>query len=98
MEHRGVEYRIIQGIKRGFWKWSVETETGKNFGTSDSRDAAMAARQRISRIALQGRHAVQIGPGLQPKSPENGSFSNVCRRLPAPSSLQSPKTKPPAPS
>jgi len=26
MEHRGVEYRIIQGIQRGIWKWSVETE------------------------------------------------------------------------
>ncbi len=23
MEHRGIEYRIIQGIKRGFWKWSA---------------------------------------------------------------------------
>ena len=43
MEHRGVEYRIIQGIKRGFWKWSVETETGTKSGTTDSRDAAMAA-------------------------------------------------------
>jgi hypothetical protein len=28
MEHRGVECRIIQGIKRGFGKWLVETETG----------------------------------------------------------------------
>src|SRR5712664_643443 len=43
MEHRGVEYLIIQGIQRGFWKWSVETETGTKSGTSDSRDAAMAA-------------------------------------------------------
>lgn len=41
MEHRGVEYRIIQGIKRGFWKWSVET--GTKSGTSDSKDAAVSA-------------------------------------------------------
>jgi hypothetical protein len=27
MEHRGVEYGIVQGIQRGFWKWSVETGT-----------------------------------------------------------------------
>jgi hypothetical protein len=46
MEHRGVEYRIIQGIKRGFWKCSVETETGTKPGTSDSRDAAMTAAKR----------------------------------------------------
>ena len=42
MEHRGVEYRIIQGIKRGFWKWSIETEIGTKSGTSDSKEAAMA--------------------------------------------------------
>jgi hypothetical protein len=46
MEHRGVEYRIIQGIQRGFWKWSIETETGTKSGTSDTRDAAMAAAKR----------------------------------------------------
>jgi hypothetical protein len=52
MEHRGVEYRIIQGIKRGFWKWSVETATGRKSGTSDSREAAMAAAKRAIDIAL----------------------------------------------
>ena len=46
MEHRGAEYRIIQGIQRGFWKWSIETETGTKSGTSDTRDAAMAAAKR----------------------------------------------------
>jgi hypothetical protein len=46
MEHRGVEYRIIQGIQRGFWKWSVETETGTKSGISDSKDAALAAAKR----------------------------------------------------
>ena len=43
MEHRGVEYRIMQGIQRGLWKWSVETETGTKSGTSESKDAAMNA-------------------------------------------------------
>jgi hypothetical protein len=52
MEHRGVEYRIIQGIKRGFWKWSVETETGTKSGTSDSKDAAMAAAKHAIDTAL----------------------------------------------
>ena len=52
MEHRGVEYRLIQGIKRGFWKWSVETETGTKSGTSDSKDAAMAAAKRAIDAAL----------------------------------------------
>jgi hypothetical protein len=52
MEHRGVEYRIIQGIKRGFWKWSVETETGTKSGTSDSKAAAMAAAKHAIDTAL----------------------------------------------
>ena len=62
MEHRGVEYRIIQGIKRGFWKWSVETETEKNSGTSDSRDAAMAAAKRAIDNALDPKKRKLIPP------------------------------------
>ena len=52
MEHRGVQYRIIQGIKRGLWKWSVETETGTKSGTSDSKDAAVIAAKRTIDNAL----------------------------------------------
>ena len=26
MEYRDVEYTLIQGIERGFWKWSVYVE------------------------------------------------------------------------
>ncbi len=52
MEHRGVEYRIIQGIQRGIWKWSVETEPGTKSGISDSKDAAMAAAKRALDNAL----------------------------------------------
>ena len=48
----GVEYRIIQGIQRGLWKWSVETETGTKSGISDSKDAAMAAAKRAIDSAL----------------------------------------------
>ena len=48
MEHRGVEYRILQGIKRGLWKWSVETETGTQSGTSDTKDVAMNAAKSLS--------------------------------------------------
>jgi hypothetical protein len=55
MEHRGVEYRIIQGIKRGFWKWSVETETGTKSGSTDSKDAAVVAAKRIIDNALNAK-------------------------------------------
>ena len=46
MEYRGIEYRVIQGIKRGFWKWSVDTAAGTRAGTSDSRDTAVSAAKR----------------------------------------------------
>ena len=52
MEYRGVEYRIMQGIQRGLWKWSVETETGTKSGTSQSKDAAMNAAKHVIDIAL----------------------------------------------
>ena len=62
MEHRGVEYRIIQSIKRGFWKWSVETEAGTKSGTTDSRDAAMAAAKRAIDAALDPKKRKLIPP------------------------------------
>jgi hypothetical protein len=62
MEHRGVEYRILQGIQRGLWKWSVETETGTKFGTSGSRDAAMNAAKRMIDIALNSKKRRPIPP------------------------------------
>jgi len=46
MEYRGVEYRIIQGIKRGLWRWSADTEAGTRVGTSDTRDRAVSAAKR----------------------------------------------------
>jgi hypothetical protein len=52
MEYRGVEYQVVQGIKRGFWKWSVGIATGKKSGTSASKAAAIAAAQRAINSAL----------------------------------------------
>jgi hypothetical protein len=62
MEHRGVEYRIIQGIQRGPWKWSVETGTGTKSGISDSKDAAMAAAKRAIDNVLDPKKRKPIPP------------------------------------
>ena len=62
MEHRGVEYRIIQGIQRDPWKWSVETGTGTKSGISDSKDAAMAAAKRAIDNALDPKKRKLIPP------------------------------------
>ena len=62
MEHRGVEYRIMQGIKPGDWKWSVETGTGTKSGISDSKDAATAAAKRAIDNALDPKKRKLIPP------------------------------------
>ena len=62
MQHRGVECRIIQGIERGLWKWSVETETGTKSGSSDTRDAAMAAAKRVIDNALDPKRRKLVPP------------------------------------
>jgi hypothetical protein len=72
MEHRGVEYRIIRGIQRGFWKWSVETKTGTKSGTSNSKDEAMnAARRSIDTHSVPkgGSFASLNGQRAEMKSP-----------------------------
>jgi hypothetical protein len=50
MEHRGVEYRVVQTIERGIWMWTVAIEPrsfrGATSGTEKSRDAAIATAER----------------------------------------------------
>jgi hypothetical protein len=62
MEHRGVEYRIIQSIQRGLWKWSVETETGTMSGASDSRDAAKRAIENAPRSEKAKAYPASVNP------------------------------------
>src|SRR5437763_489602 len=41
MEYRGKHYTIVQGIRRGSWKWTVELhERGVKSGESPTREAA----------------------------------------------------------
>ena len=83
MEHRGVEYRIIQGIKRGFWKWSIETEIGTKSGTSDSKEAAMAV---ASDLPVEQPTKFECSAGFRGDS--QGASRRPCR-VPAPGSILS---------
>ena len=89
MEHRGVEYRIIQGIQRGPWKWSVETGTGTKSGTSDSKDAAMTAAKRAIDNAARSEKAKAPASELKPlylnivlTACQNDGLSRRCSRAP----------------
>ena len=58
MEYRGVEYRILQGIRPGDWKWTVLLETaGKNSGQAVRRDHAVAAAKHAIDLALAPKKA-----------------------------------------
>ena len=48
----------------------------------DSRFSA-TIKKEIREYDCRAGHAVQIEPGLRPRSPENGNISKTCRRLSA---------------
>jgi hypothetical protein len=57
MEHRGVEYRIIQGIKRGFWKCARHNAGGsrrcRRLADQQCRDGAGEAHQQDAQLLGQ---------------------------------------------
>ena len=71
MRHKDIEYRVIQGIKRGTWRWSADLagvntagrkRAVKGSGTEFTRDKAIArAVQAIDRALSE--------PKLRLKSP-----------------------------
>ena len=47
MEHRGIEYSVVQGVERGTWKWfAVIDATVTKSGQSKSKPAAVADAER----------------------------------------------------
>jgi hypothetical protein len=73
--------RISQGDRRA----AVQVRRFPNFRQD---------QQRIREYDCHGGHAVQIEPGLRPRSPENGNISNIRRRLSAISLPQRPIWEP----
>lgn len=54
MEYRGIEYKIIQGIERGVWKWSVSLGDPKiiKVGQAKNKQDAVAEVERAIDRAL----------------------------------------------
>jgi hypothetical protein len=62
MEYRGIEYTVVQGIRRGVWKWSASLEGMIVIGNEQTRPAAMiAAEKAIDRVLVR-----RTDPPLQP--------------------------------
>ena len=96
MEHRGVEYRIIQGIKPGDWKWSVLSDTaGRKSGQAIRREDAVNAAKHAIDLALAPNRQRLSAPrreraGLnveavdfdeyETRSPERAFVANIANR------------------
>jgi hypothetical protein len=50
MEYRGIEYSVVQGIRRNLWKWSASVASVVITGQSHSKsDAVVEAEKAIDR-------------------------------------------------
>jgi hypothetical protein len=65
MEHKGLEYTVVQGIERRVWKWSASVAGVVVTGQEPSKSAAVAAAENaIDRALVQKK--VRLVPPLQP--------------------------------
>jgi hypothetical protein len=65
MEHKGLEYTVVQGIERAVWKWSASVAGVVVTGQEPSKSAAVAAAETaIDRALVQKK--VRLVPPLQP--------------------------------
>ena len=67
MEHRGIEYTVVQGVERGTWCWTVSlgnniSKSGKTVGRSE----AMARATQSINKALAVRKVQIIPAGTSP--------------------------------
>jgi hypothetical protein len=53
MQYKGAEYRVVQGIDRGLWKWSVSVAGMVLTGQEETRPAAIAAAEKAIDRALK---------------------------------------------
>jgi hypothetical protein len=63
MEYRGIEYKIIQGIERGVWKWSVslgEPKIIKVGQAKTKRDAVVAVEHAIDKVLARKKLSIVL--------------------------------------
>jgi hypothetical protein len=52
MEHRGIEYSVVQGIRRNLWKWSASVANVVISGQAATKSEAVAEAERAIDRAL----------------------------------------------
>jgi hypothetical protein len=65
MEYRATTYKVIQGIERRVWKWSVTVEGMVLRGQAETKSEAVAAAEKAIDRALAPRN-VPRAPRVDP--------------------------------
>ncbi len=55
MQYRDIEYTVVQGIKRGVWKWSASVADVLVMGQASTKSAAAAAERAIDKALAPAR-------------------------------------------
>jgi hypothetical protein len=63
MEHRGIEYSVVQGIARGVWKWSASVADVVIMGQAHSKSEAVVAAEKAIDRALARKRVRLVPPG-----------------------------------
>jgi hypothetical protein len=57
MEYRGIEYSVVQGIRRTLWKWSASVANVVIMGQAHSKsEAVVEAEKAIDRALAPKKH------------------------------------------
>jgi hypothetical protein len=62
MRFRDIEYSVVQGIKRGLWKWSTSIEGTVVSGKEPSKAAAVVTVEKTIDRALDSKTALPVQP------------------------------------
>ena len=63
MEYRGIEYKIIQGIERGVWKWSVSLGDPKMIKVGQAKnkqDAVAEVERAIDKVLARKKLSIVL--------------------------------------
>ena len=69
MEYRNIEYAVVQGIKRGVWKWSASVAGLVVTGQAHSKSAAVAEAEKAIDRALALKTVRPVPPKGETNTP-----------------------------
>jgi hypothetical protein len=80
MEHRGVEYAVVQTLFPTIWRWSVKRDHKEKVGTSFSREDAIRHAEKFIDQLIKDRTQLQRvrPPQSKPNAGPDGARQRCC--------------------